>query len=195
MLPAVSVRSDTMGEPGRFRTLDDLIERFALFPGSPTDGGRVALIVRRGEAGLREFPESVTVTPEGGIPGDSWGRRAERNPEMQIAVIEAAIADLIANGQPLGLFGDGLFLDFDLSKENLPARTIVTIGTATLEVTPMPHNGCRKFSARFGPGALRFVSKPELRHRNLRGIYMRVIAAGDIRVGDKVGVRPGSGPK
>ena len=48
----------------------------------------------------------------------------------------------------------------------------------------MPHNGCRKFRARFGADALQFVSKTELRHRNLRGIYMRTVEGGEIAPGD-----------
>jgi MOSC domain-containing protein YiiM len=52
----------------------------------------------------------------------------------------------------------------------------------------MPHNGCRKFQARFGQDALRFVSMKDLRHRNLRGIYMRVVEPGDVRPGDPVAV-------
>jgi len=34
--------------------------------------------------------------------------------------------------------------------------------------------------------ALRLVSKPELRHRNLRGIYMRVVEGGEVAAGDAV---------
>jgi len=86
------------------------------------------------------------------------------------------------------LFGDNLFLDLDLSVDNLPLGSRVRVGGATLEVTPKPHIGCRKFQARFGPDALRFVSKPALRHRNLRGIYMRVFEAGDAGPGDAVEV-------
>jgi MOSC domain-containing protein YiiM len=64
----------------------------------------------------------------------------------------------------------------------------VRIGRSILEVTAKPHNGCRKFAARFGQDALRFVSKPELRHRKLRGIYMRVVEAGEVMLGDAVEV-------
>ena len=67
--------------------------------------------------------------------------------------------------------------------------TRLRIGRAELEVTPKPHNGCRKFAARFGADALRFVSEPELRSRNLRGIYLRVIATGEVRAGDAVHVQ------
>jgi MOSC domain-containing protein YiiM len=61
-------------------------------------------------------------------------------------------------------------------------------------VTPHPHNGCRKFQARFGNAALRFVGAPERRGRNLRGIYMRVVEPGDVAAGDAARVvsRPGA---
>ena len=102
--------------------------------------------------------------------------------------MEHDVAELLANGQPLGLFGDQLFLDLDLSSENLPTGTRIRVGQALLEVTGLPHNGCRKFGARFGAEALRFVSRAGLRHRNLRGIYVRVIEDGEVAVGDRVQV-------
>jgi MOSC domain-containing protein YiiM len=64
----------------------------------------------------------------------------------------------------------------------------VRAGGVLLEVTPFPLYGCKIFRARFGDDALRFVSKPELRPRNLRGIYLRVIEGGEIRTGDAVEV-------
>src|SRR5262245_56975072 len=107
---------------------------------------------------------------------------------MQIAVMQKDVAEMIANGQSLTLFGDCLILDLDLSSANLPAGSRVKVGAATLEVTPEPHNGCMKFRSRFGADALRFVSIRELRHRNLRGIYMRVAEAGEVGARDPVEV-------
>jgi MOSC domain-containing protein YiiM len=109
--------------------------------------------------------------------------------------METDVAELIANGQPLALFGDCIILDLDLSSGNLPSSSRVRLGSAVLEVTPTPHNGCRKFRARFGDGALRFVSTKELRHRNLRGIYMRVVQGGEVNMGDPADVifRPSAG--
>ena len=82
------------------------------------------------------------------------------------------------------LAGDQLYLDMDLSKENLPGGTQLAIGTAILEVSPLPHTGCHKFVARFGVEAMKFVNSTVGRELCLRGINARVIKGGVIRVGD-----------
>lgn len=183
-----TVDSSTLGDPARFPTLAQLEAGLRALPAAPRDFGRVALVFRRGEGGRREVLGRALLTPEGGVPGDTWGRLRNPNPEAQIAVMELAAARLLANGQPLELFGDCLLLELDLSVENLPVGSRLRAGGALLEVTPKPHNGCRKFLARFGDEALRFVSKPDLRHRNLRGIYLRVVEAGEVAPGDPVTV-------
>lgn len=183
-----AIDSNSIGTPDRFRTLAELQEKLGALPGGREDRGRVALLVRRGEGGRREILDRVRLAPEAGVPGDAWGRAAEPKRDMQIAVMQKDVAELIANGQPLALFGDCLVLDLDLSAANLPSGSRVRVGGAILEVTPFPHNGCRKFRARFGDDALRFVSMRELRHRNLRGIYMRVAEGGEVRAGDPVAV-------
>jgi len=183
-----SVDSKSVGDPARFLTLNDLERGLAALSPAPRNSGRVALVVRRGEGGRREIPDWVRLSPDDGVPGDAWARRAIKDPHAQITVMQADVAALIANGQPLTLFGDNLFVALDLSATNLPAGSRVRIGDAVVEVTPMPHDGCRKFQARFGPDALRFVSRRESRHRNLRGIYLRVIEPGEVRPGDRIEV-------
>jgi len=182
------VTSDSVGDPDRFVGFAELQRAHEALPRAPAHEGRVALIVRRRELGRRELPERLRLTPEGGVPGDAWIERASPDPAGQIAVIQADVAKLIANGQPLELFGDNLFLELDLSRANLSPGSRLRVGGAILEVTPKPHNGCRKFRARFGADALQFVAAPERRHCNLRGIYMRVHEAGDVCVGDSVSV-------
>ena len=98
------------------------------------------------------------------------------------------VAELIAHGQPLTLFGDNLLVELDLSAANLPVGSRLRVGEALVEVTPKPHNGCRKFRARFGPDALRFVQAPPTRDQNLRGIYWRVVEPGEAGVGDRIEV-------
>ncbi len=57
-----------------------------------------------------------------------------------------------------GLAGDQLYVDLDIGVDNLPAGSLLGVGSAVLEVTELPHTGCSKFSGRFGADALRFVN-------------------------------------
>lgn len=124
--------------------------------------------------------------------GRAAGRRLEPKPSpdptAQLTVMQTGVAELIANGQSLALFGDNLFVDLDLSVANLPIGSRLRVGGAVVEVTPMPHDGCHKFNARFGNDALRFVNTQPTRHLNLRGIYWRVIEAGEIEAGSPIQV-------
>lgn len=185
---SINLDSSSVGDPQCFQSLSGLQQGLDELVHTPQNVGRVALVVRKGKGGLREALDKVRLSPEAGIPGDAWDRGQGRNIEAQLTVMQANIARLIANGQPLTLYGDNLFLELDLSTQNLPAGSRVKVGNATLEVTPKPHNGCRKFLSRFGQDALRFVSMPELRHRNMRGIYMQVVESGDVCPGDRVEV-------
>lgn len=182
------VDSASVGDPTRFRTLDELQLGLGDMATVDPDRGTVALIVLRGQEGRREAPERLMLTPEEGVPGDAWNRKENATVQSQITVMQAKVADLIANGQPRTLFGDNLFLDLDLSAGNLPPGSRVRVGEAVLEVTLKPHRGCSKFSGRFGADALRFVSTPEGHSRNFRGLYMRVLTAGEAGPGDLVEV-------
>ena len=57
--------------------------------------------------------------------------------------------------------GDQLYVDLDVSEENLPAGTRLEIGEAVLEVMAEPHLGCGKFIKRFGADAMKLVNSPE----------------------------------
>ena len=188
MVEISSHKSDSMGDPSRHLPLAALESGLRALPGLSADTGRLTLIVRRGVDGSREAPERIRLTPDEGVPGDSWGRNPSRNLEAQIAVMRRDVAELLANGQSLTLFGDSLFVDFDISLGNLPIGSRLRVGEAVVEVTPMPHNGCAKFKGRFGADALFFVNAKPTRHLNLRGIYWRVIEAGDVSIGAPIQV-------
>ena len=187
-MPDVPIHSDSVGDARRFRTLADLQDAYRTQPRPDRDVGRVHLIVRRGEAGLRACPARVELTPTSGIPGDAWGRKPHKSMNGQLTVIERGVAEMVAHGQPLTLFGDNLIVELDLTAGSLPIGSTLQMGGATLVVTPMPHNGCSKFQARFGKEALKFVARKPTRSLNLRGVYMRVTHAGEVAVGDAIRV-------
>ena len=131
-----------------------------------------------------------------GVIGDTWVERGSSrtadggpNPEAQVTVMNARAVDLVATTRERWpLAGDQLFVDLDLSLENLPTGTVLGIGEARLEVTAAPHTGCAKFAERFGVEALRLTATPDGRALRLRGINTRVLAGGDVRSGDVVTV-------
>jgi hypothetical protein len=183
------------GDASRHVDLETLEAGFRSLRESPRELGILRLIVRRRADGTRETPERVELTVEQGVPDDGWSRRPPRDPEAQLAVMRGDVAELIANGQPLTVFGDNLFVDFDISAGNLPVGTRIHLGGSIVEVTPKPHNGCRKFKQRFGQDALRFVQAQPTRSHNVRGIYWKVVRAGEIGVGGPIRVmsRPVTG--
>lgn len=144
--------------------------------------------LRRHADGRRETLARTLLSLAEGVPGDGWSRRPPRDPEAQLAVMRRDVAALVANGQPLTLFGDNLFVELDLSAANLPVGTRLRVGSAVVAMTPKPHNGCVKFKGRFGKDALRFVQAPATRDQNLRGVYWKVVEPGEARAGDEVAV-------
>lgn len=159
---------------------------------APRDEGVLQLIVRRPQVEEREILEEGELHLEEGLIGDSWIRRASSktadgspHPDMQINVMNARVTALVAQDKSRWqLAGDQLYLDMDLSLENLPAGTQLAIGSAVIEVTPPPHTGCQKFVARFGLDAMKFVNSAVGRELQLRGINAKVVQPGVIRVGN-----------
>jgi hypothetical protein len=176
------------GDPAKHLSMDALKAGLEALPPAPRDSGRLEGIVRRLPDGQREMPESTRLSLEEGVPGDGWNRRPPRDVEAQLTVIRMDIARLIAGGQPVDHFGDNLLVDLDLTTRSLPAGSRIRVGEALVEVSPLPHNGCLKFKARFGQDALLFVQSPAIRPENRRGIHWRVIEPGEIRVGAAIEV-------
>lgn len=161
---------------------------------SPKEMGKLIMIVRRPETERREVVAEGRLDLLEGLVGDNWKERGSRstpdgcaNPEMQLNIMNARVIELLAQSKERwALAGDQLFVDFDLSESNVPAGTRLAIGSAVIEVTAPPHTGCKKFSARFGPDAMKFVNSPEGKQLHLRGVNAKVIKAGVIHAGNSV---------
>ena len=167
---------------------------------SPRDGGRVVLIVRRPAVGQRDTPAAAVLDPAAGLDGDNWLVRGSSrtpdgsaDPDRQITVMNARIAGLVAGGtERMPLCGDQLYVDLDLSVDNLPPGSMLAVGQAVLRVSEAPHLGCAKFVERFGGEAMRFVNSRLGRRLRMRGMNARIVVPGLVRVGDLAAKKLGS---
>jgi MOSC domain-containing protein YiiM len=184
----------------RHLTADELQAGFDALAPSPKNVGALELIVRRPRSGEREVVQTGELDPAEGLVGDNWSTRGsprtpdgQPNPDCQLNIMNARVMALVAGDRShWPLAGDQLFVDFDLSADNVPAGTRLVIGSAVVEVTPPPHTGCAKFVQRFGVEAMKFVNSETGRRLHLRGINAKVVHRGVIRVGDVVNKHPKS---
>jgi MOSC domain-containing protein YiiM len=156
---------------------------------SPKDAGHVELIVRRPAVDQREVLSEALLDRDDGLVGDSWRARGNGSPhpDRQLTLMNARVVSLLAGSNDRWeLAGDQLFVDLDLGVENLPPGTTLEIGTAVIEVTAEPHRGCKKFAARYGKDAFKFVNSDVGRELNLRGINAKVVVSGVVRPSDLI---------
>lgn len=178
----------------RHLALDELDAALPAIREAPRDHGTLAMIVRRPEKLTREVLLKGELDLRLGLVGDCWLARGSSStpdgsadPEAQVTLMSARVIDLLAGSRDRwALAGDQLYVDFDLSAESVPPGTRLTIGEAVVELTAVPHTGCKKFAERFGVDAVRFTSTPLGRSLNLRGVNTRVAVAGRIAEGDAV---------
>jgi hypothetical protein len=192
------VSTDT---PVKHLTLAELEAGLEVIRQAPHEQGSIELIVRRPRSGEREVVDVGEFDLVDGLVGDSWRGRVnprtadgKPHPETQVNIMGVrAIALISPDRSRWPLAGDQLFVDLDLSPDNLPPGTQLEIGTALIEVSAEPHTGCAKFIQRFGLDAAKFVNSKVGRALNLRGINARVVRGGIVRVGESARKRALSG--
>ena len=129
----------------------------------------------------------VSSATTGARGGSRQTNDGSAHPEMQLNLMNSRVVALVAQSEDRwALAGDQFFVDLDLGRENLPAGTRLAMGSAILEVTAVPHLGCRKFVARFGLEATKFVNSRRGKKLCLRGINARVIEPGRVVTGDRI---------
>jgi hypothetical protein len=181
ILPAMTYKTTAELEAGMASVVD-----------APKDEGAVRLVVRRPSKGQRETLEQGHFNTEVGLVGDDWinrpGRGSDKpNPHAQVTIMNARVAELIS-GDPeperWAQCGDQLYVDLDISEQNMPAGTRVGIGDLVLEIQAEPHTGCVQFRGWWGPDALRFISTERGLVLRMRGANAVVVQPGTVRPGD-----------
>ena len=182
----------------RHRTAEEMSAFLPTLDAMPRDVGTLRMIVSRPESGAREVLAEGELNAEVGLVGDNWLDRGSRHTEdgsaavdMQLNLTSHPMMEFLAqDADRVALAGDQLYLDLDLSHENLPAGSELRFGVgedgAVVVVTETPHNGCAKFINRFGREAMAFVNGPEGKPRRLRGLCAQVVRDGVVRQGDQV---------
>jgi len=161
---------------------------------APKQKGELKMIVRRPAENEREVLTKGRLSKKAGLEGDNWIHRGSSktedgspHPEMQLNIMNARVIEKLAGEKERWkLAGDQLFIDLDLSDGNLPPGSQLKIGAAIVEVTAIPHNGCKKFTQRYGLDAVKFVNSPEGKKNHFRGINAKVVQEGIITTGDEV---------
>lgn len=175
-------------------TAQEIERRMSWVLDSPRDNGVVQLIVVRPQTDQRTVIDRAHFSPETGVAGDNWQHDCWKklsdghsDPDVQVAIMNARMIEVLASDPAhWPLAGDQLFVDFDLSTSNLSPGDQLKVGGAILEITAEPHRGCRKFKQRFGDHALHCVNSTQGDSHRLRGVYAKIIVAGNVETGDVI---------
>lgn len=177
-------------EATRLLTTEELEAGLDEIRQSPKDAGVLQLIVRRPQTGEREVLKEGELSLVEGLVGDNWKTRGSSltgngssHADMQLTIMNARLIALVAQEKDRWpLAGDQLYIDMDLSMTNLQPGTRLALGSAVIEVSAQPHNGCKKFAAHFGLDAMKFINSPMGKQLRLRGLNAKVVQPGVIRV-------------
>ena len=160
---------------------------------SPQQQGTVDLIVCRPGKNERRVLEHAELSIDLGLVGDNWSKMEcntnhyQNYANAQISLMNSQVMMTIQSDlSRWPLAGDNFLVNFELNSNNTPAGTQLSIGSAVIEITEEPHLPCNKFRQRFGDDAFKLLNSRQGRENNLRGVYARVITAGQVSCGSVI---------
>lgn len=179
-----------------FITRAELDQGLAHVLDAPKDRGPIDSLCFRPGYNQREFPLSLTLTRDKGVPGERWLahpwlRLADGSPHpgIQVSILPRRVADLVwrdraAQPHP----GDTIIADLDLTEANLPVGSVLRAGTALLRVSDVFNDGCVKWKARYGADAKQWITAPGHPPLRLRGALCEIVGDGSVGLADNLEV-------
>ncbi|WP_126974878.1 MOSC domain-containing protein [Frigidibacter oleivorans] len=165
---------------------------------APRDDAPVLELTFRPGYGQRLHPPRLSLTAARGVllegqaerwPVAPWMRLADGSPDprIQVSILPRRVMDLVwrdREGTPHP--GDTIIADLDMSEANLPAGSLLSVGSATLRVSDVFNDACVKWKVRYGAEAKDWITAPGHPPLRLRGILCEIVADGEVAVGDPI---------
>ena len=159
---------------------------------APRDAAPVLQLCFRPDYSQRVFPDRLTLTRAGGIPGERWAKApwlklpdGSGDPAIQVSILPKRVLDLVwREGDEAPHPGDTIVADLDTSLANLPEGTVLECGTALLRVSSVFNDACVKWKVRYGQDAKDWVTAPGHPELRLRGVLCSIERDGVVALGD-----------
>jgi len=161
---------------------------------SPQDNGTVEMIVIRPTEGERVVLDRCEFSAAQGIHGDRWPKECWKtlpdgrsDPDVQLTLTNSRNIHRIAQDRARwSLSGDGLYVDLDLSEDNIPRGQRLAVGSVILEATAGWQYACGKYVEWYGRDAAAHVNSALGKQLRLRGIFAKIVQDGIVTVGDVI---------
>lgn len=175
-------------------TADELAAVLPDVLAAPRELGHIRLLCARPRPNQRSFPETLTLTRAAGVVGDfemsrPWLELPDGSPDprIQVSILPWRVLDLVWRERDrIAHPGDNIAVDMNLSHENLPEGSLLSVGTAILRISDVPNDGCVKWKVRCGKAAYDWVAAPAHAQLRLRGLFCSVEQDGLIGLGDVI---------
>lgn len=175
-------------------TAEELDQALPHVMAAPRMDGSVTLLLYRRKYNDRVFTQHLRLSRSHGVEGDfemsiPWLKLDDGSPDkrIQVSILPLRVLDLCWRNREITVHpGDQIVADFNMSLENLPAGSLLRVGTAVLRVSDLWNDGCAKWRVRCGRPAYDWVRSREHEALRLRGIFCSVEEDGEVNVGDRM---------
>lgn len=155
---------------------------------APTEAAPISWICYRPDFGTRVFPDKLHLCPTEGVQGDRWAEHAwmrlpdgRPDPRIQVCIMGERVMDLVWKDRENTAYpGDTIIADMNFAEADLPAGSLLKIGTCVVEVSDVFNDACTKWKARYGAPSRSWLKRDEYVKLRLRGVFCRIVQAGTI---------------